>query len=290
MKKLISFLLTAVLFCGTLSGCSVSAPLTSDIQTNAQSSAGDSQKEDGEPIIIRIGASITPHSEILKAADELLREKGYQLDIVEFDDYILPNLNVESGDLDANFFQHRPYLENFNEENGTHLVSVVVVHYEPFGLYPGKTTSLDNLADGAQIAIPNDGTNEARALLLLESFGLITLKEDIGMTATILDIEENPKNLQITEMAAAQLARSLQDVDMAVINGNYALQAGLDLNDALATEDRNSEVAQTYANALVVKEGMEDSDAIKALAEVLTSPEIKAFIDDTYHGIFLPLF
>ncbi len=259
MKKLISFLLVAVLFCGTLSGCSASAPLTSDIQTNAQSSAEDSQKEDGEPIVIRVGASITPHSEILKAADELLREKGYQLDIVEFDDYILPNLNVESGDLDANFFQHRPYLENFNEENGTHLVSVVVVHYEPFGL-------------------------------LLESFGLITLKEDIGMTATILDIEENPKNLQITEMAAAQLARSLQDVDMAVINGNYALQAGLDLNDALATEDRNSEVAQTYANALVVKEGMEDSDAIKALAEVLTSPEIKAFIDDTYHGIFLPLF
>ncbi len=290
MKKLISFLLAAVLFCGTLSGCSASAPLTSDIQTNAQSSAEDSQKEDGEPIVIRIGASITPHSEILKAADELLREKGYQLDIVEFDDYILPNLNVESGDLDANFFQHRPYLENFNEENGTHLVSVVVVHYEPFGLYPGKTTSLDNLADGAQIAIPNDGTNEARALLLLESFGLITLKEDIGMTATILDIEENPKNLQITEMAAAQLARSLQDVDMAVINGNYALQAGLDLNEALATEDRNSEVAQTYANALVVKEGMEDSDAIKALGEVLTSPEIKAFIDDTYHGIFLPLF
>lgn len=202
MKKLISFLLAAVLFCGTLSGCSASAPLISDIQTNAQSSAEDSQKEDGEPIVIRVGASITPHSEILKAADELLREKGYQLDIVEFDDYILPNLNVESGDLDANFFQHRPYLENFNEENGTHLVSVVVVHYEPFGLYPGKTTLLDNLADGAQIAIPTrDPMKQERALL--ESFGLITLKEDIGMTATILDIEENPKNLQITEMAAA---------------------------------------------------------------------------------------
>ena len=251
MKKLISILLAAVLFCGILSGCSTSVSSTADTQNNDQNSVKSSQEE---PITIRIGASITPHSEILKAADELLRDKGYQLDIVEFDDYILPNLNVESGELDANFFQHRPYLENFNEENDTHLVSVAVVHYEPFGLYPGKTTSLENLKDNAQIAIPNDGTNEARALLLLESLGLITLKDGVGTTATILDIAENPKNLQITEMAAAQLARSLQDVDMAVINGNYALQAGLDLNDALATEDKNSEVADTYANVLVVKE------------------------------------
>ncbi|MGN0624818.1 MAG: MetQ/NlpA family ABC transporter substrate-binding protein [Oscillospiraceae bacterium] len=283
MKKIISILLSAVLLLTLLPGCSTIAPSPSGEKSNGQNSVG-------EPVVIRIGASITPHSEILKAADELLREKGYQLDIVEFDDYILPNLNVESGELDANFFQHRPYLNNFNEENNTHLVSVAVVHYEPFGLYPGKTTSLDNLADGAQIAIPNDGTNEARALLLLESLGLITLKDGVGTTATILDIAQNPKNLQITEMAAAQLARSLQDVDMAVINGNYALQAGLDLNNALATEDKNSEVADTYANVLVVKEGNEDSDAIKALAEVLTSPEIKEFIDDTYHGIFLPLF
>ena len=287
MKKLISILLAAVLFCGILSGCSTSVSSTADTQNNDQNSVKSSQEE---PITIRIGASITPHSEILKAADELLRDKGYQLDIVEFDDYILPNLNVESGELDANFFQHRPYLENFNEENDTHLVSVAGVHYEPFGLYPGKTTSLENLKDNAQIAIPNDGTNEARALLLLESLGLITLKDGVGTTATILDIAENPKNLQITEMAAAQLARSLQDVDMAVINGNYALQAGLDLNDALATEDKNSEVADTYANVLVVKEGNENSDAIKALSEVLTSPEIKTFIDETYHGIFLPLF
>ena len=290
MKKLISFLLAAVLFCGTLSGCSASAPLISDIQTNAQSSAEDSQKEDGEPIVIRVGASITPHSEILKAADELLREKGYQLDIVEFDDYILPNLNVESGDLDANFFQHRPYLENFNEENGTHLVSVVVVHYEPFGLYPGKTTSLDNLADGAQIAIPNDGTNEARALLLLESFGLITLKEDIGMTATILDIEENPKNLQITEMAAAQLARSLQDVDMAVINGNYALAAGLKIADALASEDASGEAAQTYANIVAVRKADVDSAKTKALVAALTTQKVKDYINNTYNGAVVPIF
>ena len=166
MKKLISILLAAVLFCGILSGCNTSVSSTADTQNNDQNSVKSSQEE---PITIRIGASITPHSEILKAADELLRDKGYQLDIVEFDDYILPNLNVESGELDANFFQHRPYLENFNEENDTHLVSVAVVHYEPFGLYPGKTTSLENLKDNAQIAIPNDGTNEARALLLLES-------------------------------------------------------------------------------------------------------------------------
>ena len=244
--------------------------------------------EDNEKITV--AASATPHAEILEQAKPLLEEKGYDLEVTVFNDYVQPNKVVESGEFDANYFQHIPYLNSFNEEQGTHLVNAGGIHYEPFGIYPGTKESLDDIAEGDAIAVPNDTTNEARALLLLESLGLITLKDGVGTTATILDIAQNPKNLQITEMAAAQMARSLQDVDMAVINGNYALQAGLDLNNALATEDKNSEVADTYANVLVVKEGNEDSDAIKALAEVLTSPEIKKFIDDTYHGIFLPLF
>ncbi len=290
MKKRIAIVLSALLLLGLFSGCNA-ATTSSGGETQQSSAQTQSQGTvDGELTTIRVGASITPHAEILRAVNEQMQEKGYELEVIEFDDYILPNLNVESGELDANFFQHRPYLENFNEENDTHLVSVAVVHYEPFGLYPGKTESLDALADGAQIAVPNDGTNEARALLLLESLGLITLKEGAGTTATILDIAENPKNLQITEMAAAQLARSLPDVDMAVINGNYALQAGLDLNQALATEDKDSEVADTYANVLVVKEGNENDAGIQALAEVLTSSQTKEFIEETYHGIFLPMF
>ena len=290
MKKRIAIVLSALLLLGLFSGCNA-ATTSSGGETQQSSAQTQSQGTvDGELTTIRVGASITPHAEILRAVNEQMQEKGYELEVIEFDDYILPNLNVESGELDANFFQHRPYLENFNEENDTHLVSVAVVHYEPFGLYPGKTESLDALADGAQIAVPNDGTNEARALLLLESLGLITLKEGAGTTATILDIAENPKNLQITEMAAAQLARSLPDVDMAVINGNYALQAGLDLNQALATEDKDSEVADTYANVLVVKEGNENDAGIQALAEGLTSAQTKEFIEETYHGIFLPMF
>ena len=290
MKKRIAIVLSALLLLGLFSGCNA-ATTSSGGETQQSSAQTQSQGTvDGELTTIRVGASITPHAEILRAVNEQMQEKGYELEVIEFDDYILPNLNVESGELDANFFQHRPYLENFNEENDTHLVSVAVVQYEPFGLYPGKTESLDALADGAQIAVPNDGTNEARALLLLESLGLITLKEGAGTTATILDIAENPKNLQITEMAAAQLARSLPDVDMAVINGNYALQAGLDLNQALATEDKDSEVADTYANVLVVKEGNENDAGIQALAEVLTSSQTKEFIEETYHGIFLPMF
>ena len=290
MKKRIAIVLSALLLLGLFSGCNA-ATTSSGGETQQSSAQTQSQGTvDGELTTIRVGASITPHAEILRAVNEQMQEKGYELEVIEFDDYILPNLNVESGELDANFFQHRPYLENFNEENDTHLVSVAVVQYEPFGLYPGKTESLDALADGAEIAVPDDGTNEARALLLLESLGLITLKEGAGTTATILDIAENPKNLQITEMAAAQLARSLPDVDMAVINGNYALQAGLDLNQALATEDKDSEVADTYANVLVVKEGNENDAGIQALAEVLTSSQTKEFIEETYHGIFLPMF
>lgn len=238
-----------------------------------------------------VGATPAPHAEILEIVKPMLAEKGIDLEIKVFNDYILPNTATESGDLDANYFQHVLYLGNFNEENGTHLVSAGQIHYEPFGIYAGKTASLEELQDGDEIAIPNDGTNEARALLLLEQEGLITLKEGTGLTATKLDIAENPRNFKITEIEAAQLPRSLGSVNMAVINGNYAIDAGLLASDALAIEDSESEVIRNnYANALVVKEGNENSEAIVALVEALKSDEVKAFIEETYNGAVIPLF
>ena len=239
---------------------------------------------------IRVGASITPHAEILNVVKPILAEQGYDLEVVEYTDYVLPNTDTESGELDANYFQHQPYLDDFNAQNGTHLVSVAAIHYEPFAIYAGKSDSLENVADGATIAVPNDGTNEARALLLLEAQGLIKLREDAGFTATKLDIEENPKNLDIVEMEAAQLPRVLPDVDFAVINGNYAIQGGLKVADALASESVESESAQTYANVLVVKEGNENNPAILALVDALKTEEVRKFIEDTYEGAVVPMF
>ena len=239
---------------------------------------------------IRVGASITPHAEILNVVKPILAEQGYDLEVVEYTDYVLPNTATESGELDANYFQHQPYLDDFNAQNGTHLVSVATIHYEPFAIYAGKSDSLENIADGATIAVPNDGTNEARALLLLEAQGLIKLREDAGFTATKLDIEENPKNLDIVEMEAAQLPRVLPDVDFAVINGNYAIQGGLKVADALASESVESESAQTYANVLVVKEGNENNPAILALVDALKTEEVRKFIEDTYEGAVVPMF
>ena len=239
---------------------------------------------------IRVGASITPHAEILNVVKPILAEQGYDLEVVEYTDYVLPNTATESGELDANYFQHQPYQDDFNAQNGTHLVSVAAIHYEPFAIYAGKSDSLENIADGATIAVPNDGTNEARALLLLEAQGLIKLREDAGFTATKLDIEENPKNLDIVEMEAAQLPRVLPDVDFAVINGNYAIQGGLKVADALASESVESESAQTYANVLVVKEGNENNPAILALVDALKTEEVRKFIEDTYEGAVVPMF
>lgn len=250
--------------------------------------AGCSAKKDDTVVI---GASVTPHSEILAVAKEILAEKGITLDIKEFNDYVQPNKNVESGDLDANYFQHKPYMDQFNTDNGTHLVSVANIHYEPFGIYAGKTASIDQLSDGAIISVPNDGTNEARALMLLEAQGLIKLKEGTGFSATILDIAENPKNFDIKELEAAQLALTLQDVDLAVINGNYAIQAGLNATtDALATEDKDSTAAQTYANILCVKEGNENKASIQELIKALKSDKVKEFIEEKYEGAVVPIF
>ena len=238
---------------------------------------------------ITVAASATPHAEILEQAKPLLEEQGWDLEVTVFDDYVQPNLVVESGDFDANYFQHIPYLENFNEEQGTHLVNAGGIHYEPFGIYPGTKSTLDELEDGDMIAVPNDTTNEARALLLLEANGVIKLKEDAGLTATVKDIEENPHNVEIQELEAAQVPRVKDEVAFVVLNGNYALQAGFSVaKDAIAYETSDSEAAKTYVNVIAVKEGNENSDKINALVSVLKSDEIKNYITETYDGAVIP--
>ena len=271
MKKTVTLILALVLVVALLAGC------------------GSKQAESTK---LRVAASPTPHAEILAVAKDILAKDGIELEIVEYTDYVQPNLVVESGELDANYFQHTPYLNTFNAENDTHIVSAGLVHYEPFGIYAGKTASLDALADGAEIIIPNDGSNETRALLLLQQEGLIKLADgiDAASNATVHDIAENPKNLKITELEAAQLTKSLQDVDLAVINGNYALDAGLNAgSDALAVEDASGDAAQYYANLLGVKEGRENDPAIKALIEALHSQEVKDFIAEHYEGAVVPI-
>ena len=242
---------------------------------------------------VKVGASITPHAEILREAAKLLEKQGIKLEVVEYTDYVQPNTAVEDGSLDANYFQHTPYLNTFNAENKTHIVSVGAIHYEPFGIYAGKVKALSDLADGAKIGVPNDGSNETRALLLLQQEGIIKLKDgiDASSNATKLDIVENPKNIEIVEMEAAQISKALEDLDFGVINGNYALQAGLNAGtDALAVEDASGSGAQTYANVLCVKEGNEKNANVQALFKALTSEEIKTFINNTYSGAVVPIF
>ena len=242
----------------------------------------------GDDKVIKIGATVTPHSEILEQVKENLASSGYTLDIVIYNDYVLPNTALEDGELDANFFQHGPYLEDFNKENGTHIVSVASIHFEPMGLYAGKTAALSDIADGATIAVPNDTTNEARALLLLEANGLIKLKEGAGISATVIDIEENPHNLNIEELEAAQVPKAIQDVDFAVVNGNYAIEAGL--TDPIAIEAADSLAADTYANIICVKEGNENSDKTKALVDAALQDNIRDFINSKYAGAVVPVF
>lgn len=292
MKKLLSILLCAALVlglaaCGTAASDPTAAPESEAPATDA------AETPSGELEKIVVGASSTPHAEILEAVSGELEALGYELDIKIFDDYVMPNLALADGEIDANYFQHEPYLLNFNAENGTDLVSAAAIHYEPMGIYGGSKSSLDELAEGDIIAVPNDGTNEARALLLLQDQGLITLKEGIDAsteTATILDIAENPQNLEIVEMEAKNIPHSLPDVAFAVINGNYALQAGLTGNDALASESADSDAAQTYANILAVRAGEEDSAKTQALVTALTSENCRQFIEETYSGAVVPIF
>ncbi len=251
--------------------------------TAAVPEASDIVAGNGETI--KIAASATPHAEILAEAAGILETYGYELDIVEFDDYVQPNLVVESGEFDANYFQHIPYLDSFNAEQGTHLVNAGGIHYEPFGIYPGKKASLSDIADGDSIAVPNDTTNEARALLLLQDNGLLKLKDGAGLTATVNDIVENPYNIKFVELEAAQVARVVKEVEFVVLNGNYALEAGYSVGrDSIAYEASDSVAAKTYVNIIAVKEGNENSDKIKALVNVLRSDDIKKFIEDNYDG------
>ena len=239
---------------------------------------------------IQVGATPAPHAEILEVVKDILAEDGWTLEIVEFDDYVLPNTALSESQLDANYFQHITYMNNFNAEYGINMVSAAGIHYEPFGIYAGKTDSLDTLADGAQIAVPNDATNEARALLLLEQVGLIKLADDAGIDATQADIVENTKNIQIVEVKAELLTTTLQDVDLAVINGNYAIGAGLKVEDALAVEAADGAAAEAYVNVVAVMSGNENSEKIQALVKALKSEKVKAFIEEQYNGAVVPLF
>lgn len=239
--------------------------------------------------VIKVGANITPHAEILEQAAPILAEKGITLEIVKIEDSVTPNTGVIEGSLDANYFQHVPYLDQFNAENGSDLVSIGAIHYEPFGIYAGKTTDLAALPDGATIAVPNNVTNEARALLLLAQEGLLTLKEDAGITATIGDIVENPKNIVFKELAPEQLVAALPDVDVAVINGNYAIEGGLHVSQALAVEANDGLAAVTYGNIIATSPDKAQNEALLALVEVLQGEEIKKFINDTYDGAVVPL-
>ena len=240
---------------------------------------------DGNGEVIKIAASPIPHAEILEEAAKILEKYGYELDITEFEDYVQPNLVVESGEFDANYVEHVPYLNSFNEEQGTHLVDAGDIHYEPFGIYPGTKKTLDEIAEGDTIAIPNDTTNEARALLLLQDNELLTLKEGAGLTATINDITENPYDIEFVELEAAQVARVVDEVSYVVLNGNYALEAGYSVGrDSIAYEATDSVAAQTYVNIIAVYEGHENDEKIKALVKVLRSEDIKKFIEDNYDG------
>lgn len=285
LKKLLLLALVSILALTALAGCQSNE----QAPPKAEESAGaPEQKPEETPKTetkkVTVAASPTPHAEILAQVKEVLKEKGYELEVVEFSDYVQPNLVVDAGDIDANFFQHKPYLDDFNKEKGTKLASIAQIHYEPLGVYAGKSSDLKNIPDGASIAVPNDTTNEARALLLLEANGLIKIREGAGLAATKNDIAENPHKIEIVELEAAQVARVITDVDFVVLNGNYALSAGLDVADAVAKEEQDSEAAQTYANIIVVKEGNENNEGVKALIDTLKSDKVKQYINDTYKG------
>ncbi|MDY3014697.1 MAG: MetQ/NlpA family ABC transporter substrate-binding protein [Evtepia sp.] len=278
MKKLLAlvFALTMVL---SLAACGSS---------NDADKSGDTA---GETVTLKVGATPTPHAEILAVVKDDLAKQGINLEVTEYSDYVIPNTAVEDGELDANFFQHITYMEDSNASKGTHLVNAGNIHYEPMGIYAGKTTDLNNIPDGATIAVPNDATNEGRALLLLQDLKLIEINPDAGLNATPNDITSNPKNLKFKELDAAMLAQTREDVDLSIINSNFAIQGGLDpKTDALASEDPQSDAAKAYTNIIAVKEGNENNEAIKALVAALQTEKVKEFIDTTYKGSVVAMF
>ena len=273
----------AALAATTLAACGNSGSSS----TSSSSAASDSAQSQ----TLTVAASPSPHAEILNNfAAPKLKEQGIDLQTKEYTDYIIPNQVTTSGEVDANYFQHINYLNNYNEENGTDLVGVAAIHYEPFGIYAGKSSDLANIADGAQIAVPNDPTNEGRALLLLQQENLITLKDPDNLEATPVDIAENPHNLQFVEVEAAAVPRQLQDVDFAVINGNYAIEAGFHVKDAVAVESKDGKAVEQYANYIVTTPEKKDDNRIDALVSVLTSDDFKQYLSDTYGQDVLPAF
>lgn len=312
-KKFIASILTAALALSVLTACGSDAAETAQTTetTTEEAATEESATEEAAPAeeeaaeteeaateeaapaeskgTITVAASATPHAEILEQVKPILAEQGWDLEVTVFDDYVQPNLVVESGEFDANYFQHIPYLESFNEEQGTHLVNAGGIHYEPFGIYPGTKSDLTTLEKGDVIAVPNDTTNEARALLLLQDNGVITLKDGVGLEATVRDIVENPNEIEIQELEAAQVPRVIDEVAFVVLNGNYALEAGYNVvNDSIAYEKADSEAAKTYVNIIAVKEGNENNEGIVALVEALKSDEIKEYINNTYSGGVIP--
>ena len=274
MKKIIALLLVLLTLC-------------------ACTGQNQNQEENTESAVtkISVACSPTPHAEILEQAKAILAEQNIELEIVEFEDYVQPVNVVESGEIDANYFAHVPYLNNFNDEHGTNQVVVGKIHYEPFGIYTGKKTSLEELADGDEILVPNDGTNETRALLLLQDNGIITLPEGTSADSvvTVNDIVSYNVNVVITEVEAAQISRLRQDAALVILNGNYALAAGLNVSkDAIAYEKSDSSAAQTYVNVVAVKSGNENNPAIQQLVSVLTSDTIRDYIEKTYEGAVVP--
>lgn len=282
-----SFLLggAAVLGSFALTACGGNSAGSSSATSGAAASGSAS-----DSTVITVGASPSPHAEILKAVEDEIKAAGYELKVVEYNDYVQPNVALSEGDLDANYFQHKPYLDNYNQENGTDLVSAAAIHFEPMGIYAGKSSDIKNVPDGAKIAVPSDATNEARALLLLQDRGVLKLKDGAGLEATKNDIAENPHNVEFVEVEAASVPRTLQDADFGVINGNYALSAGLDTTATLASEGADSEAAKTYANIVAVRKGEDATDKTKALVRALTSDTAKKFIEDTYKGSVIPVF
>lgn len=288
MKKLLAFAVAALFVLGA-AGCGGNAAPSSAAPAPAPSSAAPSGEAPKELTVLKVAASPAPHAEILNSLKDALAAEGVDLQVTEYTDYIMPNNAVFNGEMDANYFQHQPYLTDFNANNKTDLVSAVSVHFEPLGIYPGKVKELSALADGATIVVPNDPTNEARALNLLAAQGIITLKDGAGLAATVKDITDNPKNVKITEVEAAQVPMALPDYDFGVINGNYAVGAGLS-DSILVSEDPNSEAAQTFANILAVKPGRENEPAIQALVKALTSEETRKFITEKYGVAVVPVF
>ena len=294
MKKVLAIVLAALLIVAALAGCAAKSETADTAADSTTTDTAAAETTDGKLEVLKVGASSTPHAEILEQVRDTMAAEGYDLQIVVYDDYVLPNQSLADGSLDANYFQHTPYLNSFNAANGTDLVSAAKIHYEPFGLYGNGVDSVDAIASDATILIPADDSNETRALLLLAQEGLIELPADASAekgvtTLDIVDAKGHDVQALQADTVPAQLANSNEGT-VAVINGNYALQAGLHASDALAIEDASGDAAQTYANIVACRAGDENSAKIQALVKALQSDAVKTYIENTYNGAVVAIF